>query len=206
MTQAGAAERALEAPDLLLDADQVMDVERGAVLACDRLGVTAGDRQAAGPDLEPGPVPPRQLGGRPVPCGRQGYPHGRRRVVRPTPSRGPLPLFLDAGFPPTHQQDGRHGREDAAHQRDAQSDRHGRGELGRPLRARQERVRSDRLGHTREPDRGADQEGDARDHHQRATMRRIAGSDISMYAHPNSIAPIPAASAIAPVPSQVPSR
>ena len=97
MTQAGAAERALEAPDLFLDADQIMDVERGAVLARDRFGVATGDRQTPGSDLEPGAVPPRQLGGRSGHAGAQATRMAAASVVRPTPSQGPLlllPLLL----------------------------------------------------------------------------------------------------------------
>ena len=38
---------------------QIVHVERGAVLASDRLGVTTGDEQATAPDVESGAGPPR---------------------------------------------------------------------------------------------------------------------------------------------------
>jgi len=61
MTQTGPGERTLEPADLFLDADQIVHVQRRAVLARDRFGVPPGDGEPAGPNLETGPVPPRQL-------------------------------------------------------------------------------------------------------------------------------------------------
>jgi hypothetical protein len=59
-------ECALERPRLLLDPGQVVDEQRGPVLACLSLGVAAGDVQAALEHLEPRSLPPRSahVGGR----------------------------------------------------------------------------------------------------------------------------------------------
>ncbi len=55
------SERSLERACLLLDADEVVHVERCSMFTRDRVRVAACDREAAGPDLQSGPPPPRHL-------------------------------------------------------------------------------------------------------------------------------------------------
>jgi hypothetical protein len=62
-------ESTLECSSLLPDTYEVMDIEGRSVLASDPLGVATGDREAAGPDVEPGPAPPCQLGCRALHAG-----------------------------------------------------------------------------------------------------------------------------------------
>ena len=57
--ESGTVERRAERARLLLDADQVVGVDRRAVLAGDRLGVASGDVQTTAPDVESGAGPPR---------------------------------------------------------------------------------------------------------------------------------------------------
>src|SRR5205823_13349969 len=58
--QLGPPKRSLEGADVRLHPGEVVDVERGAVLACDFLRVASGDLQAAVAHLQPRPPPPRR--------------------------------------------------------------------------------------------------------------------------------------------------
>ena len=51
-------ERRTERTSLFGDANEIVRVERRAVLTGERLGVTAGDEQATAPDVESGAGPP----------------------------------------------------------------------------------------------------------------------------------------------------
>ena len=78
-------ERRAERADLLLYAHKIVRVERGAVLARDRLGVTTGDGQTTAPDFKSGAGPPQMSVTRRLRHGGSGY---REAVVGLDGARG----------------------------------------------------------------------------------------------------------------------